>query len=245
MTTDAQPLDSIDVGDGPAIMLLHGFGMHPSTYLPMAQLLADRARVVIPPIFALPGRWSAEHALDCIEATLDHLDIDRVSLLGHSFGGGLELDLACRAPDRVVECVFSDTLGMHHELSLALEAVHPIGIVRMASVAAVRAIIGSFATHPVQLATAAWWGFTSSRAQAIETIVSEGIPCHVLWANRDSILSRDDGRDFAAALHADFTMVDAPEGYGPVDHDWMFDDPELFAEHLGAIGLQALATPAR
>src|SRR5687767_10313914 len=130
MTTAAQPLDGIDVGDGPAIMLLHGFGMHPSTYLPLAELLADRARVVIPPIFALPGRWSAEHALDCLEATLDHLDIERVSLLGHSFGGGLELDLACRAPERVVECVFSDTLGMHHELSLALEAVHPIGIVR-------------------------------------------------------------------------------------------------------------------
>ena len=49
----------------------------------------------------------------------------------------------------------------------------------------------------------------------------------------------------AAGLHADFTMVRAPEGYGPVDHDWMFDDPELFAEHLTALGLQALALPAR
>ena len=39
-------------------------------------------------------------------------------------------------------------------------------------------------------------------------------------------------------------MVDVPEGYGPVDHDWMFDDPDLFAEHLTALGLQALATPA-
>ena len=243
MTTAARPLDSIDIGAGPAIMLLHGFGMHPSTYLRTAELLAARARVVVPPIFALPERWSADHALDCLECTLDHLGIERVSLLGHSFGGGLELDLACRAPDRVVECVFSDTLGMHHELSLAVEAVHPLGILRMASVAAMRAFVGSVVTHPVQLAAAGWWGFRSDRSKAIETIIAEGIPCHVLWANRDSILSRDDGRDFAAALHADFTVVRAPEGYGPVDHDWMFDDPELFVEHLEALDLEVLATP--
>jgi hypothetical protein len=31
-----------------------------------------------------------------------------------------------------------------------------------------------------------------------------------------------------------------PPGYGPIDHDWMFDDPELFVQHLNELGLRAL-----
>ena len=140
MTDDerARPLQYVDIGAGPTIVLLHGYGMQPATYLPMARLLADRVRVVIPNLLALPERWTFDHALDCLELTLDEIGVDQVSLLGHSFGGGIELGLVCRSPARIVECVFSDTLGMHREFSLALEAVHPIGIFRMATAPAVK-----------------------------------------------------------------------------------------------------------
>src|SRR3954469_14223073 len=104
----ARPLRCVPLGEGPPLVLLHGFAMQPETYLPLARLLADRARVVIPAIFALPERWSFQHALECLEATLDDQGIERTSLLGPSFGGGLELGLATRRPDQVVECVFSD-----------------------------------------------------------------------------------------------------------------------------------------
>jgi pimeloyl-ACP methyl ester carboxylesterase len=236
----ARALSAVDVGAGPTILLLHGYGMQPTTYLPMAQLLADRARVVIPAVFALPERWTFEHALDCLELTLDELGIERVSLLGHSFGGGLELGLAMRTPDRVVECVFSDTLGMHREMSLALEAIHPGGLARMVTPAAVRSFVQSCATHPVQLVEAALWAFRSDRESEIDACVRYGIPCHVLWAERDSILSRKDGKEFAQRLHATFTVAKRPPGYGPIDHDWMFDDPHLFVEHLDELGLRAL-----
>src|SRR5438067_7795844 len=99
---DIRPLRCVDTGEGPALVLLHGFAMQPETYLPLARLLADRAQVVIPAIFGLPERWSFDHALECLELTVDDLAIDRMSLLGHSFGGGLELAYAARHPDRVV-----------------------------------------------------------------------------------------------------------------------------------------------
>src|SRR5438105_15292718 len=105
-------LRCVDLGEGPTLVLLHGFAMQPETYLPLARLLADRARVVIPAVFALPGRWTFDHALACLELTLDDLGIERTSLLGHSFGGGLELGLAARQPERRAECVFGDTLGV-------------------------------------------------------------------------------------------------------------------------------------
>ena len=219
--------------------------MQPETYLPLARLLADRVRVVIPAIFALPERWSFDAALECLELTLDDQGVERTSLLGHSFGGGLELGLAARRPERVVECVFSDTLADRREFRLAEEALrNPPRLLGMASVPAARAFFRSFATHPAQLVRAAWWGFTSDRTADIDAIVAAGIPCHVLWAERDSILLRSDGEDFARDLHATFTAAKRPPGYGHIDHDWMFDDPQLFVSHLEDLGLQALSRSA-
>jgi pimeloyl-ACP methyl ester carboxylesterase len=243
VTTDgrARPLRFVEVGAGSTIVLLHGYGMQPATYLPMARLLADRARVVIPNLLALPERWTFEHALDCLELTLDEIGIEHMSLLGHSFGGGLELGVAARSPERVTECVFSDTLGMNREFSLAREAVHPLGILRMATLAAARSFFRSWSSHPLQLSAAALWAFRSNREAEIEAVAGARLPCHVMWAARDTILSRKDGREFAQRLHATFTVAEPPPGYGPIDHDWMFDDPELFVQHLDKLGLQALS----
>jgi pimeloyl-ACP methyl ester carboxylesterase len=237
----ARPLQSVVLGTGPTIVLFHGYGMQPATYVCTARLLADRARIVIPNLLALPERWTFEHALDCLELTLDDLEIERATLLGHSFGGGLELGLATRSLERVTECVFSDTLGMNREFSLAREAVHPLGIVRMATLPAARSFFGSWSSHPVQLAAAALWAFRSNREAEIEAIAAARLPCHVMWAERDTILSRKDGKEFARRLHATFTVAERPPGYGPIDHDWMFDDPELFVQHLDKLGLRALS----
>jgi pimeloyl-ACP methyl ester carboxylesterase len=241
-TTKARPLRCVSLGDGPPLVLLHGYAMQPETYLPLARLLADRARVVIPAIFALPERWSFDHAIECLELTVDDLGLDRMSLLGHSFGGGLELALAARHPERVVECVFSDTLADRREFRLAEEALrNPPRLLGMASVPAAEAFFKSFITHPLQLIRAAWWGFTSDRSDDIKKIVAADIPCHVLWAERDSILLRSDGKSFARALCGTFTVASRPPDYGPIDHDWMFDDPELFESHLEELGLQVLS----
>jgi pimeloyl-ACP methyl ester carboxylesterase len=241
-STKARPLRCVSVGEGPALVLLHGYAMQPETYLPLARLLADRVRVVIPAIFALPERWTFDHACECLELTVDDQGIDRTTLLGHSFGGGLELAYAARHPDRVVECVFSDTLADRREFRLAQEALrNPPRLLGMASVPAAEAFFKSFLTHPMQLMRAAWWGFTSDRTDDIECIVAAGTPCHVVWAERDSILLRSDGKTFARELCGTFTVASRPPGYGHIDHDWMFDDPELFESHLEELDLKVLS----
>lgn len=84
----------IDTGAGAPVVLLHGYAMRPATYGALVKLLARRCRVVVPDLFALRGRWSYERVLDSFIPTLDHLGLDRVSLIGHSFGGGIELGFA-------------------------------------------------------------------------------------------------------------------------------------------------------
>lgn len=237
-------LSCVTVGDGPTVLLLGAFGMEPRTYLPPARLLSDRVRVVIPDLFALPRWWqwwSFEHVLDCLAFTIDDFGAERVSLVGHSFGGGLELGLAARWPDRVVECVFVDTLGVTRRFSLAREAVGPIGILRTATRTAAVSFLRSGAAHPVQLASAGLDGYLSKRGGDIDAVAQAGVPCHVLWAARDEILSRRDGEKFAKRLNATFTVAERPAGAGPIDHDWVFDQPELFVKHLDKLGLRALS----
>ena len=232
------PLRFKSVGRGHPLVLLHGFGMQPRTYLPLARLLADRAQVIIPAIFDVPGTWTFGRALAGLEATLDSLGLERVSLLGHSFGGGLELGFAAMWPRRTIECVFGDTLGVKERFGLAEEALHnPLGILEMATPQAASAFIQSLITHPLQLTQAALWGFASDREPDIEQVTAAEIPCHVLWANHDTLLARSDGREFARQLHASFTVASGPT----VTHDWMFDAPELFAQHLAQLGLLALS----
>jgi pimeloyl-ACP methyl ester carboxylesterase len=113
----------------------------------------------------------------------------------------------------------------------------------MATQRAATAFVRAWVGHPVPLATAALWAFVDNRDPDCEVIAAAGIPCHVLWAETDTVLSRSDGREFAERINADFTVAERPHGYGPIDHDWMFDDPDLFAAHLLKLRLQALHQP--
>jgi len=230
----------LDMGEGQTLVLLHGFAMRPSTYRGLAGLLAERCRVVVPDLFDLRGEWRHDRVVDAFTATLDHLGLERASLLGHSFGGGIELGFASQFPERVVELVFSDTLAASRELRLGAEALrHPARLLRLATPAAAAAFARTWVEHPRQLVDAAWWGFRSSRECDSRTVARAGIPAHVLWANRDSVLTRSDGMRFAEELEATFTVATGSAGQ-VIDHDWMFQQPRLFFDHLEDLGLEAL-----
>jgi hypothetical protein len=99
-------------------------------------------------------------------------------------------------------------------------------------------------THPRQVAQAAWWGFRSSRRGESRRVAALGLSAHVLWANRDSLLSRQDGIAFARELNASFTVADSAGGK-PVDHDWIYRHPKLFVEHLARLDLVASHAASR
>ena len=243
-TRTARPLEHLDLGDGPALLLMQGFGLRPRTYLGLAERLAEHCRVVIPALFAEPGAsWSPDRVLEDLAATLDHLGIGAASIVGHSFGGALQLDFAVRNPQRVTELVFVDTLAMSREWTLAAEALHPSHLLWMATPRAAIDFAASVASHPLCLARAGWWGFRSDRRAQVATLSTTDIPRHVLWANRDSLLSRAEGATFARDMGAHFTVVQRPDG-GPVDHDWLFRHPDVAFEQLRRLGLHALRGPA-
>src|SRR5580692_10529415 len=131
--------------------------MRPETYRPLADLLAPQCRVIIPDLFAVRGPWRYPLVLDAFTATLDRLGLETMTLIGHSFGGGIELGFASRFPSRVVELVFSDTLAVSRQWGLADEALrHPLRLLRLATPSAAAAFARSWVTHPRQLVDAGW-----------------------------------------------------------------------------------------
>jgi 2-succinyl-6-hydroxy-2,4-cyclohexadiene-1-carboxylate synthase len=95
-------------GDGPALLLLHGFTGSTATMWPLGRTLTDRRRVLA---VDLPGHGRTglleprdhrfEATLAALVRILDQRDIEETDVLGYSMGGRLALGLAVRHPDRI------------------------------------------------------------------------------------------------------------------------------------------------
>jgi 2-hydroxymuconate-semialdehyde hydrolase len=122
-----------DHGQGDSIFLIHGSGPGVTAYanwrLTMP-VLAEKFRVIAPDMVGFgfterPANVSytmdmwVSHALSLMDA----LKIDKAHLVGNSFGGGLALALALKAPDRVHRLVLMGSAGTKFQLTDGLDAV--------------------------------------------------------------------------------------------------------------------------
>jgi lipase len=99
-------------GDGRPVLALHGVTGHGARWRVLSGALAG-FRIVGPDLRG-HGRspwippWTIEqHVADALEV-LDDLGLDRVPVIGHSFGGGIATHLARTAPERVDGLVLLD-----------------------------------------------------------------------------------------------------------------------------------------
>ena len=122
-----------DEGSGSPVLLVHGSGPGVSAWanwrltLPA---LSRRFRVVAPDVLGFGyterprgtsydvGTWVGH-----LVAYLDALDLERVSVVGNSFGGALALHLATRFPERVDRLVLMGSAGTSFPLTRGLDAV--------------------------------------------------------------------------------------------------------------------------
>ncbi|MFC1959086.1 alpha/beta fold hydrolase [Chloroflexota bacterium] len=108
-------------GAGPAAVLaLHGWGGNIESFWPVAQQLAPLGSYTIY-VLDLPGfgetapppePWGVPEYADFVLAFLDALGLDRMHLLGHSFGGRISLILGADHADRVDKMVLANSAGV-------------------------------------------------------------------------------------------------------------------------------------
>ena len=196
--------------------------------------------MIVPNLFDTSTQWTPESALVELVGLLDELGLGRVSAIGHSFGGCFELGLAATCPERLIELVFCDTLGVSNGWGLAKQALRPANFFLLATVGAALDFARTSLTHPAEIAQAAWHGFRGDHHPDVASVAHTGLPSHVLWAERDTLLHQDEGRQFAEELGASFTVVSPRPGGKTVDHNWMYRCPELLVDQIEGLGLEAL-----
>lgn len=112
----------------PAILLVHGLAGDKHTWDAVRTRLGERAYVIAPD---LPGHGEAEEAGgDCsipgyaayLRDLLRVLDVSSVTVVGHSLGGGVAMQMTYLFPDLVARLVLVDAGGLGPEVSAILRA---------------------------------------------------------------------------------------------------------------------------
>lgn len=94
-------------GRGPAILLIHGIGDNSTTWKPVHSHLARRFTVIAPDLLGhgVSDKPRADYSVAAyangIRDLLSVLDVDKVTVVGHSLGGGVAMQFAYQFPQLV------------------------------------------------------------------------------------------------------------------------------------------------
>jgi pimeloyl-ACP methyl ester carboxylesterase len=114
---DGRKLGYRELGDGPAVLLLHGWPTSSYLWRGVMPPIARSKRVLA---LDMPGFGASDKPLgagygfdffeDAVDGFLDALGVEEVALAGHDLGGPIVLDWALRRPDRVTSIALLNTL---------------------------------------------------------------------------------------------------------------------------------------
>ena len=113
---------------GPVVVLLHGIASRASQWEQVMSVLGETCHVIAPDLLghgssAKPrGDYSLGAHACGVRDLLAGLGHDRVSLVGHSLGGGIALQFAYQFPERVERLALICAGGLGKEVSLFLRA---------------------------------------------------------------------------------------------------------------------------
>jgi len=119
----------VRAGRGPRLLLLHGLGCDHRTWLPVMTELSRHFTVIAPDLLghgqsAKPrADYSIAGYANGVRDLLTVLGIDRVTVVGHSLGGGVALQFAYQFPERVERLCLVCSGGIGADVSMLLRLV--------------------------------------------------------------------------------------------------------------------------
>ena len=123
-----KPVSYHRLGEGPAVLLIHGITSSSRTWRSVMHGLAENHTVIAPDLLghgrsAKPrGDYSLGAYASGIRDLMALLEVPRATVVGHSLGGGIAMQFAYQFPERLDRLVFVDSGGLGEEVSLALRA---------------------------------------------------------------------------------------------------------------------------
>src|SRR3954471_22535594 len=237
-------------GQGLPVLFLHGWGLGQHTYKRTLKRLAHLGCQVFAP--AMPGfggtadvpdphlsfagyaQWVDEF-LRAIEVT------EPVFLVGHSFGGGVAIQLAHDYPERVRYLVLVNSVGgsawsssgsvvrSMAERPLWDWGLHfPGDILPLPQLRRVLPVILEDALPNVVRNPMAMWRVgnvarTADLTEPLEELKRRHLPVVVLWGDQDKVIPRASFDALCNALGSKGEVV-------PGSHSWLIADPDAFGE---------------
>ena len=119
----------VKVGSGPALLLLHGLACDHTTWLPVINRLAQDFTVIAPDFLGHgeSDKPRADYSIggyaNGMRDLLTILDIDKVTVVGHSFGGGVAMQFAYQFPERTERLILVSAGGLGQEVTPAIRAI--------------------------------------------------------------------------------------------------------------------------
>jgi pimeloyl-ACP methyl ester carboxylesterase len=250
-TVDGRAAEYGEAGTGAPAVFLHGWGLDHKVYKrALSRLVRAGLHVYAPALpgfggsAALPRESSSMRGYgDWVAAFLDSLGVeDPVLVLGHSFGGGVAIELAHDHPRLVRALVLINSVGgsawAHSGSSIRSMSERPLwdwGIHFPSDLFPIRQAhrvlpvilseaVGNLVRDPRSFWRAAGIARRADLMEELEELRRRGLPVVVLWGQRDHLVTRDSFEDMCRAL-GDPDVVTVPG-----THSWMLADPDEFGE---------------
>ena len=203
-------------GTGDPLVLLHPNGFCAGVYDPLARRLAARHRVVG---IDLRGHGASDDVVDParlgndamaldVLAVADHLGFDRFAVLGVSFGGGVGIETAALAPERVAALLLCEAIAIEAQ---AREQQH-FGFVEGPDGGEHPLAVGALRRRDVWDDRAAILASYGSRPP-MDQLAPEALAGYVRWGFRD----RPDGTvELACRPETEAQIFGSGDRHGPV-----------------------------
>lgn len=243
-------------GDGPTVVLLHGWGLGHLAYEPAAREIAARGyRLVVPdlpgfgqssdpPVFGLRFENYAASVSSFLDSCSD-LDGEPVHLVGHSFGGAVTVQVAHDRPELVASAVLVCSVGTTAWLRdgsserllrdrplwdwcYHLIAEFPTGHFPRAALGLLRELSHNVVWHPASLGLLAGMIRQGDLRDKLERLQEAGLPAAVVWAEQDRVVTRACFDDQCRALGVNGRVVKG-------NHGWPLSAPGSFGETISEI----------
>ena len=120
-------------GQGPAILILHGWGGSSDSWLKVQEILAKAGFKVICPDFPGFGKsktpfetWGAKEYANFVLNLTKILELQKFFLLGHSFGGRVAIKFSVLYPEKIKSLILCDSAGIKQKWGLGEKLIFQI-----------------------------------------------------------------------------------------------------------------------
>lgn len=132
--------DSQPRSNAPPVLFLHGLGASGATLLPIAGMVAQQRRVVVPDMMYFAGlsepslpRLDTDEHIQALAELIGGLGCRLLDACGHSLGGGAAIYLAARYPELVRSLVLINPGGFSFEFTRLRDEILGLDLARAAA----------------------------------------------------------------------------------------------------------------